>query len=81
MTENIQDQLHQEECKQSKGVKIFASIRRELERGKCSKTFCQIFARQNMKNQTNAKHSSNSGNIFKSTKNVLEDLTLKRTPL
>ena len=34
-----------------------------------------------MKNQTNAKHSSNSGNIFKSTKNVLEDLTLKRTPL
>ena len=45
MTENIQDQLHQEECKQSKGVKIFASIRRELERGKCSKTFCEIFAR------------------------------------
>ena len=81
MTEKFHDKLHQEECKQSKGVKMFASLRRDLERGKCSKTFCQIFPRQNMKNQTNAKHSSNSVNIFKSTKNVLEDLTLKRTPL
>ena len=43
---------------------------------KCSKTFCKIFARQNMPNQTNAKHSSNSEDIFKSTKNDLEKLSL-----
>ena len=41
---------------------------------KCSKTFCKMFARQNMQNQTNAKHSSNYEDIFKSTKNVLEKL-------
>ena len=35
MTENSQDTLHQEECKQSKGVKICASIRRELDCEKC----------------------------------------------
>ena len=57
MTENFQDKLHQEECKQSKGAKNFASITRELECEKCFKTFCQMFARQNMQNQTNAKHS------------------------
>ena len=57
MTENFLDKLHEEECKQSKGAKICASIIRELDCEKCSKTFCQIFARQNMQNQTNAKHS------------------------
>ena len=54
MTENFQDQLHQAESKQSKGEKICAGIRRELECEKYSKTFYQIFARQNMQNQTNA---------------------------
>ena len=54
MTENFQDKLHQAESKQSKGEKICADIRRELECEKYSKTFCQIFARQNMQNQTNA---------------------------
>ena len=44
---------------------------------KCSKTFCKIFATQNMPNQTNAKHSSNSEDIFKSTKNVLETTNSK----
>ena len=72
MTENFQDKLHQEECKQSKGAKICASIRRELECEKCSKTFCQIFSRQSIQNQTNAKHSINSKDIFKSTKNILQ---------
>ena len=72
MTENFQDNLHQEECKQPRGAKICASNRRELECEKCSKTFCQIFARQNMQNQTNGKHSINSEVIFKSTKNVLK---------
>ena len=72
MTENFQDKLHQEECKQLKGAKSYASIRRELECEKCSKTFCKIFARQNMQNQTNSKHSINFEDIFKSTKNVLE---------
>ena len=33
------------------------SIRRELECEKFSKTFCKIFARQNMQNQANTKHS------------------------
>ena len=72
MTENFQDRLHQEECKQSKGAKSYASIKRELECEKCSKTFCKIFAAQNMQNQTNAKLSSNFVDIFKSTKSVLE---------
>ena len=48
MTENFQDKLHEEECKQSKGAKNCASIGRELEWEKYSKTFCQIFARQNL---------------------------------
>ena len=60
MTENFQDKLHQEECKQSKGAKNCTSIRKKLGCEKCSKTFCQIFARQNMQNQTNAKHFINS---------------------
>ena len=77
MTENFQNKLHQEKCKQLKGAKIFSNIRKELECEKCSKTFCQIFARQNMQNQTNAKHSINSEDIFKSTKNVLEKRSTK----
>ena len=81
MTEHFQDMLRQEECKQSKGVKICASIRREPECEKCFKTFCQIFARQNMQNQINAKHSVNSDDIFKSTKKVLENIAPKTTPL
>ena len=77
MTEDFKDKLHQEECKQSKGAKICASIRREIECQKCSKTFCQIFAKQNMQNQTNGNHSINSENIFKSIKNVLEKPSTK----
>ena len=34
-----------------------------------------------MKNQTNAKHSINSEDIFKSTKNVLKNVAPKRIPL
>ena len=48
MTENLQDhqeELHQEECKQSKGAKICASIRRDLECENCFKTFSKIFAK------------------------------------
>ena len=77
MTENFQEKLHQEDCKQSKCAKIWASIRKELECEKCSKTFCQILERQNMQNQTNAKHSTNSEDIFKPTKNVLEKCSTK----
>ena len=77
MTENFQEKLHQEDCKQSKCAKIWASIRKELECKKCSKTFCQILERQNMQNQTNAKHSTNSEDIFKPTKNVLEKCSTK----
>ena len=77
MTENFQNKLHQEKCKQLKGAKIFANIRKELEHEKCSKTFCQIFARQNMQNQTNAKHSIKFEGIFQSTKNVLEKRSTK----
>ena len=77
MTENFQKKLHREECKQLRSAKIFASIRKEVEREKCSKTFCQIFARQNMQHETNTKHSINSEDIFKSTKNVLEKRSTK----
>ena len=77
MTENFQNKLHQEECKQLKSAKIFASIRKELECEKCSKTFCQIFVRQNMQSQTNVKHSIKSDSIFKPTKIVLEKRSTK----
>ena len=72
MTENFEDKLQQEECKLLKGAKNCASIRKELACEKCSKTLCQKFTRQNMQSQTNTKHSINSEDIFKSTKNVLE---------
>ena len=72
MTENFQDKLHQTDCKQSKVAKICVVIRMELECEKCSKTFCQIFTRKNMQNQTNAKHFIDSEHVFKSTKNLLE---------
>ena len=49
MTENFEDKLHQEECKLLKGAKNCASIRKELECEKCSKTFCQKFTRQTCK--------------------------------
>ena len=77
MTENFEEKLHKEECKLLKGAKNCASIRKELECEKCSKTFCQKFTRQNMQNQTNTKHSINSEDIFKSTKNVLEKCSTK----
>ena len=77
MTEISQDKLHQGECKQSKDAKICASTRRELECEKYFKSFCKIFARQNIQNQTNTKHSSNSVDIFKSTTNVLEKRNAK----
>ena len=74
----MQEQLYQEERKQSKSANICFSIRRELKCEKCSKNFCKISARQNVQNQTNAKHSSNSEEIFKSTKNSLEKLNTKK---
>ena len=77
MIENLKEKLHQGERKQSKGAKLCGRIRWELECEKSSKTFCKMFARQNMQNQTNTKHSSNSENIFKSTKNFLEKLKTK----
>ena len=40
-------------------AKMCARIRWELECEKCFKTFCKIFRRQNMQNETNIKHSSN----------------------
>ena len=63
MTKNLQEKLHQGNGKQSKGAKICASIRREHEYEKCSKTFCKIFGRQNMQNQTSTKHFSNPDDI------------------
>ena len=50
MNENLQEKLNQGELKPSKGAKICASIRWELECEKCSKLFCQRFERQNMIN-------------------------------
>ena len=45
MTEHFQGNLHQEECKQSKGAKICANVRTELECEKFSQTFSKIFTR------------------------------------
>ena len=72
MIENLQQKLQKGKRKQSKDAKGCASIRWELECEKSFKTFCKIFGRQNLQNQTNKKHFSNPENIFKSTKNVSE---------
>ena len=48
MSENFQDNLHQEESKKSKVARICASIRKEPGCEKFSKTFCKVFTRQNM---------------------------------
>ena len=76
MIENLQEKLHQGKCKQSKVAKISASSRWELECEKCSQTFCKIFRRQIMQNQTNKKHFSNPSAIFNSAKNFFK----KRNP-
>ena len=78
MIENFQEKkfLHQGKRKQSKGAKICAHIRWELQCEKCSKTFCKIFGNQNIQKQTNTKHFSNPEDTFNSAKNFLE----KRNP-
>ena len=72
MIENLQEKLHQGKYKQWKVAKISASSRWELECEKCSQTFCKIFGRQNMQNQTNKKHFSNPKAIFNSAKNFFK---------
>ena len=52
MIENLQNELYQLEKKQSKGAKLRANIRQELEREKGSKTFFRVLERQNMQIQT-----------------------------
>ena len=80
MTENFQDKLHQEECKQSKGVKTCVTVRRKPESEKCSKNFLKNICKIKYTKLLNkCKNSSNSTDIFKSTKHVLEKL--KKTPL
>ena len=54
MTGNLEDKLHQEECKQWKGAKICVSIGNSSVKN-APKFFCIIFARQNMQNQTKNK--------------------------
>ena len=57
MTENLQneDKLRQQECKQSK-VQNFVPVLESNRSVKIApKSFCKIFTRQNMQNQTNAK--------------------------
>ena len=56
MIQNLQEKVHQGERKQSKSAKICSTIRWELECEKCSKTFCKIFRRQNVQNQTNKEY-------------------------
>ena len=52
MIENLQNELYQLEKKQSKGAKLRANIRQELEGEKGSKTFFRVLERQNMQIQT-----------------------------
>ena len=78
---NLPEKLHQGEFKQSKGAKICATTRWEIECEKSSKCFCKIFGRQNMQNQINTKNSKNPQDIFKSAKIFLERLNTKRNTL
>ena len=50
MTENFQDKLHQEECKQSKGAKICASIKNapKLSAKNLQQKTCKIKHMQNI---------------------------------
>ena len=77
MIENLKENLHQGERKESKDAKICASIRWGLKCEKCYKIFCKIFGKQNMQNQANTKHSRHPECIVKSAKNFLEKLDPK----
>ena len=81
LIKKLPEKLHPGECKQSKSGKICATTRWEIECEKSSKCFCKIFGRQNMQNQINTKNSKNPEDIFKSAKNFLEKLNIKRTTL
>ena len=48
MINAFQDELYLLESKQTKGAKICANIRWDLEGEKCSKTFFKVLERQNM---------------------------------
>ena len=74
MIKNLQEKLHQGKRKQPK-IQKFVVVLDECE--KCSKSFCKIFGRQNMQNQTNTKHFSNPEDIFKSAKDFLRKGNLK----
>ena len=66
MIENLQETLHWGERKESKGAKICASIRWELECENAPKVSAKYLKVKNMQNQTNAKHSRSPEDIFKS---------------
>ena len=73
MTENLQENLHQDERKLSKGGKICVDIRWELDCEKCSKTFYKVFDRQNIPVTRRA--------FLNQLKNFYKNSRLNRTPL
>ena len=50
MIENLQEKLHQVDCKQVKGAKICVNLRWESEGEKFYKTFLKITDREHMQN-------------------------------
>ena len=60
MTEKFQGNLHQEECNNQKVQKFVPVLQENLSVKNFPKILCQIFSRQNMQNQTNAKYYINS---------------------
>ena len=77
MIENLQDEIDQLGNKQSKGAKVRANIRWELECEKWSEIFFKVLERQNLQNQTisesytddnKSRYSSNPNDIFKYAK-------------
>ena len=73
MIENLQENLHQDERKQSNGGKICVGIRWELDCEKCPKTFYKVFDRQNIPVTLRA--------FLNQLKNFYKNSRLKRTPL
>ena len=63
--ENLQEKLHQRNCKQSKGSKICTSIRWELEYEKYSNTFCKKLTKTNFLEKLNPKQGSSKSTIYK----------------
>ena len=83
MINTFQDELYLLESKQTKGAKIRANIRWDLEGKTCSKTFFKFLKDKTIlelyTDDQKSKYSSNPNELLKSAKNVYENLYTRET--